>query len=81
MGYVISYESLRDMYDQIYLLMDSIMNERIPKINEILLEYINEEKIQGKTADTIKKYLGETHGTILQGIYDVSQQFLINFRL
>ena len=81
MGYVISYESLRDMYDQISLVMDSIMNERIPKINEVLLEYINEEKIQGKTADTIKKYLGETHGTILQGIYDVSQQFLINFRL
>ena len=46
MGYVICYESLRDMYNQISLVMDSIMNERIPKINEVLLEYINEEKIQ-----------------------------------
>ena len=36
MWYVISYESLRDMYDQIYLVMDSIMNERIPKKNEEL---------------------------------------------
>lgn len=81
MGYVICYESLRDMYNQISLVMDSIMNECIPKINEVLLEYINEEKIQWKTADKIKRYLGETYGTILQGIYDVSQQLLINFRL
>ncbi len=81
MGYVISYESLRDIFEQMSSMISSIMNERLPKINEVLLEYIYEEGIQGKTADTIKTYLIETHGTILIGIDSVLKQFLAKFVL
>lgn len=76
MGYVISYESLRHIYEQMDLVIESTMNERIPKIEELLTEYINNDRIQGKTADTIKSYLNETHRIIMLGILSVSQQLL-----
>ena len=50
MGDVISYESLRDMYNQIYLVMDSIMNERIPKQNEELNNDVIEYERMHKNA-------------------------------
>ena len=44
-------------------------------------EFINEDSMQGKTADTIKEYLTYTHMVILQGICEVCSQFLVKFRL
>ena len=73
MGYVISYQALRDIYSQMALVVNDTVNERIPKINEVLSEFIYDNKIQGKTADTIKTYLTESYGVILQGISSVSQ--------
>ena len=81
MGYVISYQALRDIYSQMALVVNDTVNERIPKINEVLSEFIYDNKIQGKTADTIKTYLTESHGVILQGILSVSQQLLSKFIL
>ena len=81
MGYVISYQALRDIYSQMALVVNDTVNERIPKINEVLSEFIYNNKIQGKTADTIKTYLTESHGVILQGILSVSQQLLSKFIL
>ena len=81
MGYVISYQALRDIYSQMALVVNDTVNERIPKINEVLSEFIYNNKIQGKTADTIKTYLTESHGVILQCISSVSQQLLSKFIL
>ena len=81
MGYVISYEALRDIYGQLAPVVSDTMNERIPKINEVLTEFVDNNKIQGKTAETIKKYMIESHGVILAGISYVSQQLLSKFIL
>ena len=81
MGYVISYESLRDIYEQMSSMIEKTSNERIPKIRVALDEFINEDSMQGKTADTIKEYLTYTHMVILQGICEVCSQFLVKFRL
>ena len=40
MGYVISYQALRDIYSQMALVVNDTVNERIPKINEVLSEFI-----------------------------------------
>lgn len=81
MGYVISYESLRDIYEQMSSVIEKTSNERIPKIRAALDEFINEDSMQGETADTIKEYLTYTHMVILQGICEVCSQFLVKFRL